>query len=179
MSVKTSVTQDFTLSPVNNIDLSNEFNIGYSFITEVSHRYVEVTLTGTGSYAEMSKIFVGKRINIPQNSISTQSFRYSRSDQSDTRTNDYGQRFIDVRNDIRAIAGSIEFCTKDEFETLDDMFIFHNTTRPAWLILDPDNVAMNDSQYRLAIYGYFDRIPNWSASGGQLYTARVQMSEVV
>ena len=52
VSVKTSVTTDFSLSTPIPISISSEHNLGIEFITEVSHRFVEITLTGTGSYCE-------------------------------------------------------------------------------------------------------------------------------
>lgn len=179
MTVKTSVTTDFSGSPIYTVDLSSEHNIGYTFITSVSHRYVEVTLTGTGSYAELSNIFLGERINLPQNSLSIGSFKYGNDDRSRVRDNDFGQRFIDVRNKTRFLSGSIEYCTKDETETLDDLFLFHGKTKPLWVFLDPTNTAMNDAEFRLSLYGYLDSIPEWSAAGGQTYTAPLKINEVV
>lgn len=178
MSVKTSLTTVFGGGSTV-IDLSAEHNIGYEFITAVTHRYVEITLTGTGSFAELSKIFIGKRVNLPQNSISVSSFTYGNTDRSRTRENQFGQKFIDSRNKQRFLAGSIEFATKDEFETLDDMFLFHGSQKPIWIILDPTNTAMNDSEFRASLYGYLDRLPQWSASGGQTYNTQIRVNQVV
>lgn len=179
MSIKTSLTTDFSLSPQIDVDLSSEHNIGYKFFTAVAHRFVEVSLTGTGSYAELSNVFIGERLNIPQNSISIGSFRYENNDRSDVKENEYGQKFINGRNKQKSIGGTIQYCTKDEFEFLDDMFLYHGVTKPVWMILDPDDFAMNDSSFRLSLYAYFDKIPVWSASGGQTYNCTIKLDQVV
>ena len=179
MSVKTSVTTDFTGSPVNNIDLSAEHNIGYSFITSVAHRYVEITLTGTGSFAEVGRIYVGERTNITQNSLSISSFRYAYQDRSRISSNRYGQKFIDELPLTKQISGRIEFATKSEQETIDDLFIRHGRHEPIWVIVDPDSDGMNDGQYKLAMYSYFESQPSWSANGGQTYSTDMDFREVV
>ncbi len=179
MSIKTSTTTDFSLSVAIPITISNEHNVGFEFITPVSHRYVQVTVTGAGPYQEINQLFIGERLEVDTNDISISSFRYYYDDKSNFRSNKYGQKFIEERNKIKSIAGSIEFCTKAEFETLDDLFLYHREVRPLWFIVDPDSEAMNDGAYRLMVYGYFEKIPQWSASGGQHYNTSFRVEEAV
>lgn len=179
VSIKTSVTLDFTGSTAIPISLSTENNIGYEFITSVSHRYIEVTVTGNGSYVELSKIFVGERINLADISFSLDSFRYGYEDLSRAENNDYGQRFIDKRNKVKSLRGTLDFATLSETETLDDMFIRHGISEPLWIILDPNSDAMNGGQFRLAMYAYMDDMPEWNAHGGKQYSASMKLSEVI
>jgi len=175
---KSSVTTDFSLSTAIPIVLSAEFNMGLSYITETSDRYWQIEFTGS-TFSEVGNIFIGKRINLPQNSISIASFKYGHEDQSTVRSNEYGQKFIDSRNLIKSLGGNIQLCTKDETETLDDMFKSHGTTKPIWVVLDLNNEAMNDGQWRLSMYGYLDKMPGWTAAGGQLYNTVLEMMEVI
>lgn len=179
VSIKTSVTLDFSSSTAIPIDLSSEHNIGYEFITSVSHRYVEVTMTGNGSYIELSKIFVGERINLPEISFTLDSFRYGYRDLSNVQNNDYGQRFIDKRNKVKRLQGTLDFATLSETETLDDMFLRHGISEPIWIVLDPNSDAMNDGEFRLAMYAYMDDMPEWGAQGGKQYSADMKLSEVI
>lgn len=179
VSIKTSVTLDFSSSTAIPIDLSSEHNIGYAFITSVSHRYVEVTMTGNGSYIELSKIFVGERINLPEISFTLDSFRYGYRDLSNVQNNDYGQRFIDKRNKVKRLQGTLDFATLSETETLDDMFLRHGISEPIWIVLDPNSDAMNDGEFRLAMYAYMDDMPEWGAQGGKQYSADMKLSEVI
>ena len=179
MVVKTSLTTDFSGSPANNIPLSSEFNIGFLFITEVTHRFVEITLTGNGTFAEISNIFVGARLNLPQNSYSIDSFRYRNNDGSKVKINEFGQKFIDVFPFRKRIVGTIRFANKTEQEQLDDMFLTHGRNSPFWVIVDPNSDAMNDGQFKLAMYGYMPKMPSWNSVGGQLYNASIEMDQVV
>jgi len=176
---KTSVTTDFSGSTPIPITLSPTNNMGYEFITEVSHRYVELTFTGTGSFSEVSNIFIGKRINLTQNNLSLGSFRYGYTDKSVVRRNDYGQHFIDTRNLVKFLSGGIENTNLTEQETLDDMFIRHSRHLPIWMIVDELGEGMNDGEFKLAIYGYLDRSPRWSAVGGQHYNANLRVNQAI
>lgn len=179
VSYKTSVTNDFSLSTVNNLTMWSQYNMGYSYINSVSHRFVEITFTGQGSYVEVGHIFIGKRISLTQNNISLESFNYGYEDQSQVRSNRYGQKFIDELPMIKTLSGSIEFCTKDEQETLDNMFIEHGKHQPLWIIIDKDGVGMNDGEAKLTLYGYLDSMPVWSANGGQHYSTSLKVEEVI
>lgn len=174
-SVKTSLTTDFSGATAIPITLSAEHIMGYEYITEVSHRYVELTLTGTGVYAEVSNVFVGQRVELLQQNISIASFGYGFSDKSTKSSNKYGQQFIDARNKIKTLSGEIQYCIKSEQEELDDMFLRHGMSVPLWLIIDKDSSGMNDGQYKLTSYGYFEKMPTWSASGGQTYNTKIKV----
>lgn len=177
-SVKTSLTTDFSSSIAQNIPLSGSELIGYLFFdTPVDHRYVELTLSGTGVYVELSNIFIGERIELMYQNLSISSFNYGQDDKSDVDENDYGQRFINKRNKIKYISGDINFATKDEQEILDNMFTRHGVSEPLWMIVDQNGEAMNDGIFKLAIYGYLPTRPNWSASGGRTYNASVRVDQ--
>lgn len=177
--VKTSVTNDFSLSTPISITLSPEQNMGWEFITEVSHRFVEMTFTGTGSFSEVSNIFIGQRINLAQNNLSIGSFRYGFTDKSVVRKNDYGQHFIDTRNMTKFLAGGLEFCNKTEQEILDDMFLSHGRNKPIWMLVDSLSEGMNVGAFKLTVYGYLLRTPRWSASGGNHYNANLRINEAI
>jgi hypothetical protein len=136
-------------------------------------------LVGSGGFAELGKVFVGKSINLPLNSLSIGSFSYGYNDKSIIKKNKYDQRFIDQLNKVKSLGGNIEFCTKDEQETLDNMMLDRGQSLPLWMIVDPDELAMNDGQYKLTIYGYMTNEISWSAAGGQLYTASIEMSQAI
>lgn len=179
VTYKTSTTNDFSLSPVNNVTLDPEQNMGYSYITLVSHRFVEISFTGQGSYAEVGNIFIGERINITQNNLSISSFNYLYNDNSTVTENDYGQHFITSRNLQKVLAGTIEFATKSEQEILDNLFITHGRSYPLWMIVDKDGDAVNRGETKFTIYGYLTQMPIWSASGGQTYNASVRIKEAI
>lgn len=178
VTFKNSTTTDFSLSTAIPITLSSEHNMGIAYITEESGRYWQIELTGV-TYAELSNVFIGKRINLAQNNLSIASFKYGYTDKSTIKMNEYGQRFINSRNLVKKISGALQYCTKDETETLDDMFIFHSKTKPLWVIVDKDNGGMNDGEYRLTMYGYINKMPKWSSAGGQLYNTSLETEQAI
>lgn len=177
-SFKTSLTTDFSLSPVTNLDLSAENILGFALLdTPVNHRYLELTLSGSGSYAELSNIFIGKRIEIEQNNLSISSFRYGYRDNSTVSSNRYDQLFIDKRNSTKFVGGALDFCTKSEQETLDEMFRRHQRSKSLWMIVDRDGAGMNEGKFKLTTYGYLQEVPQWNAAGGFHYSCNVRINQ--
>ena len=43
------------------------------------------------------------------------------------------------------------------------------------MIVDKDADGMNRGDTKLTVYGYLNRIPIWSASGGQTYNATIRI----
>ena len=179
LTVKTSLTTDFSGSTPIVMTLNAEFNMGYEFVTPVSHRFVQLEFTGTGSYVEVSNLFIGERLNLPQNSFAIRSFRYRENDNTQTKYNDYRQKFNNVLNFSKRLVGTIEYCTKSEQDELDTMFLAHGRHVPLWVIVDPDSDAMTDGKYKLSMYGYMEKMPSWNAVGGQLWNAGMEMEQVI
>jgi hypothetical protein len=179
-SVKFSLTLDFSGFAAVNIPLDAQYGMGYYlWPSTMSYRYAELTLTGTGSFCELSNIFIGERIELLQNSISVGSFNYSHRDNSRISSNDYGQKFIDVRNNVKVLSGNIDYCNRTEHELLDDMLVRHQQHLPIWMIVDKDSEAMASGNYKLAIYGYLSTMPKWGASGGQHFNTDISIQQVV
>ncbi len=177
-SVRTSLTTDFSGSVVTPIPLSAEHLMGYEYLTTpVSHRYVELTLTGTGVYVELSNIFIGERIELLQQNLAISSFDYGFTDLSAQSSNRYGQKFLDKRNKLKFISGDIEHCILSEQETLGDMFVYHGKSLPIWMIVDKDSAGMTEGNYKLTIYGYFDKTPKWKAGGGQTWNTSLTINQ--
>ncbi len=179
-SIKTAPSTDFTLATSYPIPLSPEQNMGYIFLeTPVAHRYVELTLTGTGSYIELGRFLVGEHLYLPQNNLDLNSFSYGYTDRSRVSQNLYGQRFVDERPMTKQLSGSIKYCTKDEMDSLDDLFMRFGIHEPFFMVTDIGGNSFIDSEYKGSIYGYLTRMPKWSADGGHLYTTSIELDEVV
>jgi len=177
-SIRTSLTTDFSGSTPQNIPLSAENLLGYLYLSApVSHRYAEITFTGTGAFVEVSNIFIGERIDIEQNNLGIDSFRYGYRDNSTTSNNKYDQLFIDKRNTTKFVGGTLEFCNLAEQNTLDEMFRRHQRSRSLWMIVDKDGVGMTDGEYKLTTYGYLQDVPLWNAAGGQHYSANIRVNQ--
>ena len=174
-----SATTDFSSSVVQTIDLSAENNFGYKFFTGVAARYWKLTLTNTGSFCELSNIFLGTREELTQNSFSIRSFRFVTSDNSDIEENDFGQKFIDVKNRIKEMRGTIEAVNTAEFDILDALTARHGESIPLWIIPDPNNTIRSDGEFRFSMYCYFERIRGWQGAGASLFNQNFRFRQVV
>lgn len=177
LSFKTSLTTDFSSATAIPVTISADNLMGYEYITAVDHRFVEITLSGSGSFAEVSNIFIGERSEFLQQNISISSFRYGYNDRSSVSTNKYGQKFVDKRNKLKMLSGDIQYCIKSEQDILDEIFLRHGKSLPIWVAIDKDSEGMIDGRHRLAIYGYFSRTPQWLASGGQTYNTSIKVDQ--
>jgi hypothetical protein len=176
-SVKISLTTDFSGATSYPITLSAENLIGYDYITATVGRYLELTLTGTGSFVDLSNVFIGQRTELEQNNLSIGSFRYGYRDNSTTSANKYDQLFVDKRNSTKFVSGTLEFCDQTEQNTMDEIFRRHQRSEPIWMIVDKDGAGMIDGAFKLTIYGYLQDVPQWSASGGQHYSSNVRVNQ--
>lgn len=175
-SFRYSNTLDFTSSPVINVTLSSEHNAGLEFFTAVDARYWEMTLSGA-SYVELGVLYIGEKLNIPQQNYSISSFQYKYNDNSTVNSNQYGQRFINSRNLQKSLSGKIEYATSDETELLDNMSISVGRSQPLWVIVDENSDAISDGKFRFMIYGYLNQLPIWSATGGQTFNGTFSVKE--
>ena len=151
----------FPLSNIQNISTAKKFRSTGSAVV------IELDLQQT------------KGINITQNNFSISSFKYGYSDKSNVRPNRYGQKFIDKLPLRKILGGTIEFATKDEQETLDDMFLRHGIHLPLWVIIDDTSSGMNEGEFKLTMYSFLNQVPIWTASGGQTYNASLDLDQVI
>jgi len=159
-SFKTAALPDFTNSPSFDIELNAQQNLGYIFLQDpVAHRYVEFTFTGTGAYTEIGRIVIGEHFHLPQNNLAIGSFAYGYTDLSTITKNQYSQRFVDKRNLVKTLGGTIESCTKEEMDLIDTMFINNGRHDPIFMVTDIGGNSFIDSEHKLTVYGYFENQP--------------------
>ena len=176
VSFKTAPSTDFSTATSYNIPLNAEQNMGYVFLeTPVSHRYVEFTFVGTGSYTEIGHILIGSHIYLPQNNLSIGSFAYGYTDLSTISKNQYNQRFVDKRNLVKTLSGTLEACTKEEMDQIDTMYISKGRHEPIFMVTDIGGNSLINAEYKLSSYGYFESQPSWSAVGGFLYSTSITL----
>lgn len=177
---KLSLTTDFSGSTAYDLDLNAENNIGYLLLSSAeTARYAQLTLTGNGSFSEVSNIFVGEKVNLPNMNISISSFKYYFTENSKINKNKYGQRFIDTRNKVKHLAGGMDFLNKTEQDEIDTIIVRHGNSQPIWVIVDEDGTSMTDSEFKLSMYGYFTKLPQWSANGNFHYSTTIDIEEAI
>lgn len=178
LTIYGSASTDFSLSTPIVIDLNAENNIGFKLFDEVPFRFWKLEFTGTGSYTEVSNIFLGKKEQFTENSFSINSFRYSNDDISRVRKNSFNQPFVDRRARIKNINGRLLHMNADEYDIVNEIIVRHGTTEPIWIITDPEGCSATDAEFVFSMYALIRKIPNISSSGFGLYNASFTLEQI-
>lgn len=174
-----SGSTDFSSSTPIFLNLNKEHNFGFKlFDNSTFFRFWKILFVGA-TEIEVSNLFLGKKIQLDQNGISQSSFNYNLSDNSSVANNRYGQSFVDQRNRIKFMSGDIEFCNKEEFEIINDIWLYHGNFRPLWIIVDPLGSLANDGEYLFSMYCYFDEAIEWTTVGPSLFNTTLELRQVV
>lgn len=178
LTIKGSPSTDFSGSTAITIDLNAENNFGFKLFDDSPFRFWKLEFTGTGSFTEVSNIFLGAKEQFENNSFAISSFRYSNQDNSRVTFNSYGQPFIDKRARLKTIRGSIRHMNTTEFDLLNELINRHGRTEPIWILTDPEGCSATDGEFLFSVYGLFSRIPDISYSGYALYNASLRLGQI-
>ena len=163
------------------IDLSAEHNFGFKYFTEqASMRYAKLVLVGS-SYCEISNLYVGKRTELANNNIDTNSFSYSTIENFKSKSNNYGQIFIDKYNTVNTMSGTIKYVNLAEFEAIQNIYAEVGNTLPLWFILDNEGNLSTDgsSKYLFSGYFYLKGALSWTTVAPSLYDTTLALVEIV
>lgn len=176
--IKGSGSTDFSGSTPITIDLNAENNIGFKLFDAVPFRFWKLEFTGTGSFTEVSNIFLGAKEQLGTNSFSLSSFRYKNKDNSRIRRNSFNQPFIDKRARIKEIQGRIQHMNQTEYSIVNDIIVRHGTTEPIWILNDPEGCSAEDGEFVFSFYGLLTAMPSISYSGYGLYNASLNLEQI-
>ena len=178
MYIYGSATTDFGGSDEIEVDLSQEFNVGFKEFTSANFRYWKIKLSSTGSYAEVANLFIGEATDLGEdNGFSQSTFTYTNVTNANSTLNKYGQRFTNKYNTLQTISGTIEFLSNTDKNTLEDIFRDIGTTKPFFFITDPDNNLGGDSKYRYSGYYYLQQVPTISSINGLLWNIPLTLTQ--
>ena len=169
------------LSPTNNfsgvtpkaVNLSSEFNFGYVTFSEESARYMRISLTGNGSYCELSNFYIGAATSFTNNGIDQASFKYEFVDNAKISKNKYNQKFINTYTTVKTLRGAIKTMNSTEFTTLNDLYKTHGVSEPIWVMFDSSGSIVTDGEYIFSGYYYFASQPKFSTRSGLLFDSNM------
>lgn len=129
--------------------------------------------TNTG----ISKIFLGKSIELPFNNIDTV-WTFNQDISAEIATGVYGQRFITPYNKIKSFSLSYRLLTKDELDVVEALFEDRGVNKPIWFMLDPDEGLIN-SKEKLAGYFWIANRPTITHNNYGLYNINFDILQVI
>lgn len=178
ISIYGSNTTNFSASVQIPIDVNSIYNFGFKKFSDVSFRYWKVSLTGNGSYAEISNIFLGEQFGLTTNTLSISGFEFFNTDNTKVSRNSYGQEFITTYNKIKTVKGNIDYINREEFDLLNYLYNTHGVREPLWMIYDENDSTAIDGKYIFSGYYKFSKSPGFKAVGGQLWNSALVFKEV-
>lgn len=172
-------TSDVWTSPSFSTSLTpnSTFGFGFKEFTAETYRYWRLTYTVSSGNIEVSKLFIGSATTLTTNGIDF-GWSFHEEDRSRVTENRYGQRFVDVINDQKAIAASIKTMNKAELDIVANMFNSHNAGQPLWIVIDTQENNINDLE-RTAGYFYLKGRPKFINKSLGLYDTSFNLEEAL
>ena len=173
-----SLTSDFSTATDITVDLSQEFSFGYAFFTAATARNVQLTFTNTGSFAEISKVYIGTRQTINA-SYSRDDFVRAIIRNDEILENQIGNRFVNVLNSRDEINGTYPLMEQSVFLEIESLFVNNGSYKPVWVMLDQENNLFSNGEFKLSMYSYLNNMFSHNLVGGNFYDVTIQLLEVV
>lgn len=174
-----SPTTNFTGAVAITCSISDIYNFGFIKFTDASHRYWKLVITSSGSYVELSNIFLGEQFAFSTNTLSVGGFEFLNVDNTKIISNDYSQKFITTYNRVKKIGGDINYINRAEFDLLNYLYNEHGVHKPFWMIFDENDSSAIDGSFIFSGYYYFTKTPGFKAVGGQLWNSSLDFEEVI
>lgn len=169
-------TSDFsTPAHTETITFSVKHGAGFKNFTQQDYRFIRIRLDSSLAYCELSKIFIGKAINLNR----SQSFgwTYRSEDLSTFKTNRYGQRFVDQITRTRDFNLSFKLLDKDHLDQIFELYDLCGKGKP--FFISTGCVNMINEVERFAGMVYFDNIPQITNTTFGRYSLSMALSEAM
>ena len=182
LSLTNSFDPDASTPVVNTIDLSSKYDFAIGQNEAELAKFVELTFEGVAGFAEISKIFIGKRLTL-STSFSQSSFARTINRNDDVTENAFGNRFVDIRNSRATIAGTLPLLEQTDLNIIEDLYARHNGFIPIWVLVDPDSLLFDEAgalgRFRLSQYSYFNNVFSHGFIGGGFFDVGMEFVEAI
>lgn len=129
------------------------FGMGINdFTTLHSYRFARLVASSSLSYCEISKLFIGKKIELINGKSVNYGWNYVLKDNSRTTENRYGQRFTDVINRQKQINISFSNLSKDQLDQIFEIYDDKGTSKPFYVRIGCDNMINNVERFSGMVY---------------------------
>jgi hypothetical protein len=173
-TIEGSASPVFAGTPVS-LNISQLNGFAFKELSTQTLRYWRLVLTGV-SYIEISNIFIGKKVQMMDNSLSL-GFSYSSRTNSQVSKNAIGQRFTDSYGSTKLITGEVKYANSTEFDQLNDIHVAHGENTPIWFMLDPQgDMGINSSEYLFSGMFYMKDL-EWKNVAPGLWDVAIALEE--
>jgi len=158
------------------ITFSEQHGLGFlEFTTTHSYRFCRAVLTSTLGYCEVSKIYLGTKMELGR-SINF-GWSYKDSEIVSQKSNRYGQIFSDIISRQKTINASLSYLTKDQLDKIFEIYDLCGESKPFFVKIGCDNM-INDNR-RFSGMVYFDNVPTITNSNFNKYNMSISLKEAL
>ena len=158
--------------------LDTTFGVGIkAFSATQNYRFWRIVMTSTLGYCEIANIFLGLDSTIATNGVGY-NWSYVNKDLARTKTNRYGQKFIDDIGTQKELNNlQFQVLDKDEIDVLFDVYDNNRTVKPFFVYfpLETDSLSNNDDRYN-GFY-YFSSEPSFENINSGYYNTTLSLQE--
>jgi len=169
-----NATANFT-SPAysNSVTFSPVYGAGYKIFTQQDYRFCKLNLTSSLGYCELSKLFIGKHIDLGRGP--NFNWTYQDKDLSIIKENRYGQRFVDVIQRQKALSIQLNLLDKNQLDLIFDLYDSKSTIKPFFVVIGDDNMVSDHRRFAGMVY--LNAMPTIINTSFGRYSISMQMEE--
>jgi hypothetical protein len=174
LSFDLNATSNFT-SPAysDSLTFSTVHGLGYKLFTQQNYRFARLNLTSALGYCELSKVFLGKHIDLWRGP--NFNWSYQNKDISTVKENRYGQKFIDIIGRQKVLNISLTLLNKDQLDQIFSLYDDKGTTKPFFVTIGDD--AMVNDHRRFSGMVYLNSVPTITNTSFGRYSLSLSMEE--
>lgn len=132
------------------ITFDSVFGLGIAEFSVKSYRFCRIVMTSTLGYCEISKFFIGKKMELGR-SINF-GWSIKENELSTKQSNRYGQIFIDVIARQKVINASLGLLDKDQLDKINQWLDTVGETKPFFIKIGCDNMVNNNKRFSGMFY---------------------------
>jgi len=153
LDVDFNATSDFSSPPVSiSVPIDTKHGVALKEFTQVEYRFARIRLTSTLGYCELSKIFIGKKLVIPDERCINFGWTYDDQELSKVQENRYGQKFIDIISRQRRFNFRFSLLDKDQIEAIFDVYDRAGKTKPFFIAIGDTSMATEPNRFASMVY---------------------------
>lgn len=176
ITLELNATSDFTTPAFTQaLTLNETHGIAHAEFAQQSYRFARLVMTSTLGYCELSKVFLGEKIEFPNNMGIDLGWSYQDDELSTVKKNRYGQRFIDVIARQKSLSFAIRSMNADELDQIMEIYDQKGKTKPFYVRIGDDTIV-NDPD-RFAGVFFLESIPSVINKSFGLYDLSMSIEE--
>jgi hypothetical protein len=174
LSFDLNATSSFT-SPAytDSFTFSTVHGLGYKIFTQQNYRFARLNLTSSLGYCELSKIFIGKHIDLGRGP--NFNWSYQNKDTSTVRENRYGQKFVDVIGRQKVLNISLGLLNKDQMDQIFQLYDDKGTIKPFYITIGDDTMISDHRRFSGMVY--LNSMPTITNTSFGRYSMSMSMEE--